>query len=306
MQRAVHIIHRYFKLETVKITQPFFMGAHEVTNAQYEQFDPKRKEHRGKLGASKGDDEPVTNVTWHDAVEFCAWLSRKEGQPYRLPTEAEWEYACRAGTATLFSTGDELKPEQANYGALIEAWKESNVSPVGKHAANPWGLFDMHGNVEEWCHDWYGLYETDNEGKGVEQRDPVGRADGIARVTRGGSIASRRHAEGKTNHTRFLRSANRAGYLPEDSTRYLGFRVVLGELPKTKPVAVAEPALNQRDVKQIARIPASGALNSPPSQGGATGGLGVQPASGADSQLRTGNESTRIVVANQDVRPTPP
>ena len=298
----------------VKISQPFFMGAHEVTNAQYEQFDPKRKEQRGKHGGSKGDDEPVTNVTWHHAAEFCAWLSKKEGKPYRLPTEAEWEYACRAGTTTLFSTGDELKPEQANYGALIEAWKESNVTPVGKYAANSWGLFDMYGNVEEWCHDWYGVYESDKDGKGVEQTDPVGRVDGIARVTRGGSLASRRHAEGKTSHTRFLRSANRAGYLPEDSTRFLGFRVVMGEMPKTKPLPVAEVALHQRDVKQVggktgarnAGARNAGALNSPPSQGGAGGGLDAQPANGADSQVRAGGESTRIVAAKEDVRPTLP
>ena len=86
----------------VSITQPFLMGATEVTQAQFRQFKPK---HNGGRGA---DDDAVNNVTWNDAVEFCEWLTKKEGKTYRLPTEAEWEYACRAGTATLFNTSDRL------------------------------------------------------------------------------------------------------------------------------------------------------------------------------------------------------
>src|SRR5439155_5647188 len=98
--------------------------------------------------------------TWDQAVAFCRWLSDKEGKTYRLPTEAEWEYACRAGTTTAFSTGDSLDAKQANVGG-------KKALPVGVFAANAWGLCDMHGNVAEWCHDWYGPYEAG------EALDPV-------------------------------------------------------------------------------------------------------------------------------------
>jgi formylglycine-generating enzyme required for sulfatase activity len=158
---------------TVTITRPFYMADCEVTNAQYEQFDPAHKQWRGRSGYSKADDEAVVFVNWHDAVRFCRWLSDKEGLPYRLPTEAEWEYACRAGTTTPFYTGDALPAEFS---------KEAETPlTVGKTTPNPWGLYDMHGNVEEWCCDWYGPYES------TTQADPVGRADGDFKVTRGGS-----------------------------------------------------------------------------------------------------------------------
>src|SRR5260370_23196614 len=98
----------------VKITKTFYLGACEVTNAQYERFDPAHQKYRGLDGVSTADDDPVVFVTWRPAGDFCAWLSKQEGKPYRLPTEAEWEYACRAGTATAFSTGDALTPEQAH------------------------------------------------------------------------------------------------------------------------------------------------------------------------------------------------
>src|SRR5262245_5902829 len=100
----------------VKIANPFFLGAQEVTNAQYEQFDPEHKKWHRQHGDSTAAVEPVIFVTWQQAADFCAWLAKKEGKPYRLPTEAEWEYACRAGTTTAFHTGDKLTPEQANIG----------------------------------------------------------------------------------------------------------------------------------------------------------------------------------------------
>ena len=221
----------------VKIGSPFHLGAQEVTNAQYERFDPKHKELRGKFGVPRADDEPVTFVTWKEAVDFCAWLSKMEKLPYRLPTEAEWEYACRAGTTTAYSTGDMITAEQANIGV-----SKRRIGPfaVDTFPANAWGLFNMHGNVAEWCHDWYGPYEAG------PQSDPVGRADGWARVVRGWSWEQPSYQ--KT--VRFARSANRAGHLPEDANRYTGFRVALGKMPATAPLPVAEPPLNQRDVKQ--------------------------------------------------------
>ena len=92
----------------VRISKPFHLGIYEVTNSQYEKFDLEHKNARTLRGASKEDDAPVTYVTWRQAVDFCTWLSKKEGLPYRLPTEAEWEYACRAGTKTPFANGDKI------------------------------------------------------------------------------------------------------------------------------------------------------------------------------------------------------
>src|SRR5262249_45134158 len=140
----------------VTISKPFFLGVTEVTNAQYEAFDPEHKKLRGTHGVSKADDDPVVMVSWRQAVAFCDWLAKKEGKPYRLPTEAEWEYACRAGTITAYATGDKLTPEQANFGMTPDGKRRNQTQPVGSYPANPWGLHDMHGNVAEWCHDWYG------------------------------------------------------------------------------------------------------------------------------------------------------
>ncbi|MHC4620889.1 MAG: SUMF1/EgtB/PvdO family nonheme iron enzyme, partial [Planctomycetota bacterium] len=192
-----HPVHEVF------ITDAFYMATREVTNAQYKQFDPSH---------GLDNTSPVTAVSWYDANAFCEWLSAQEGVAYRLPTEAEWEYACRAGTTTVFNTGD---------------------TPTG--GANAWGLYDMHGGVEEWCYDWYGPYEPN------AQADPVGRLDGSFKVTRGG--------DGST-HVYFRRSANRLGDLPETRNPLIGFRVVMGELPGTQPLPVPEPPLNQRDVAQ--------------------------------------------------------
>jgi len=225
----------------VTIRRAFLMGATEVTNAQYEQFDPEHKKRRGKLGFSKADDEAVVFVSWHEATAFCEWLSKKEGKPCRLPTETEWEYACRAGTTTAFSTGDSLPPEFLKNAR--ESWfpsprgKENEIVPlvVGRTPPNPWGLCDMHGNVEEWCLDWYGPYA---EG---DRTDPVGRADGDYRVTRGGSHSTTAD---------YLRSANRMGTLPEDRSWLIGFRVVQAEMPSTEPLPVPAPPLNRQNVKQ--------------------------------------------------------
>ena len=218
------------------------MGIYEVTNAQYEQFDPEHRKLRGELGFSQDDDEAVVFVSWHDAMRFCEWLSEKEGLPYRLPTEAEWEYACRAGTTTQFHTGDTL-PEVFHKNAQRSWYPDSARSSenevvsltVGQTPPNAWGLYDMHGNVEEWCHDWYGPYEAN------KQINPVGRIDGNFKVTRGGSHGAEIY---------YLRSSNRMGTIPEDKTWMIGFRVVLCELPKTEPLPVPPPELYQRNVKQ--------------------------------------------------------
>ena len=151
----------------VNITRPFCMAVTEVTNAQYEKFDPEHRKLRGKLGFSRDDDEAVVFVSWDDANRFCEWLSKKEGKPYRLPTEAEWEYACRAGTTTSYHTGQALPKEfhknvrMSWFPDFARSKKDSEVVPltVGRTQSNPWGIFDMHGNVEEWCYDWYGSYE---------------------------------------------------------------------------------------------------------------------------------------------------
>lgn len=225
----------------VKISKPFLMGATEVTNAQFEQFDPEHKKLRGKHGTSSRDDDPVVMVTWQQAADFCNWLSKKENKPYRLPTEAEWEYACRAGTTTPYHTGDKLTAEQANFGLTMDGKRRGSAVAVRSYPANAWGLHDMHGNVAEWCLDWYGPYAPG------EQVDPVGRADGSARVTRGWSFLQVSHKRGAT---RYARSSCRSGHIPDDANRATGFRVVQAEMPETKPLPVSELPSHQQNVKQ--------------------------------------------------------
>jgi formylglycine-generating enzyme required for sulfatase activity len=221
----------------VNISKQFYIATTEVTNAQYEQFDPKHRKLRGKSGLSKEDDEAVVFVSWHEATKFCKWLSKKERKRYRLPTEAEWEYACRAGTPTVYYTGNALP--DVYHKNQTQTWQPKPVSlQVAKTPANKWGLHDMHGNVEEWCYDWYGPYEQ------AEQADPVGRVGSDFKVTRGGSHNTK---------VPFLRSANRLGTLPQDKSSMIGFRVVLGKMPKRKPLPVPPLPLNQRNVSQ--RIP---------------------------------------------------
>ena len=116
----------------VTITSPFYFGAFEATNSQYEKFDEEHHKLRGQFNVSKTDNEPVTMVSWRDAVDFCKGLSKKEGRTYRLPTEAEWEFACRAGTTTRFQTGDILSVEQAN----IAGSKRGRTKPVGSYKPN--------------------------------------------------------------------------------------------------------------------------------------------------------------------------
>jgi formylglycine-generating enzyme required for sulfatase activity len=218
----------------VTITKPFYIGVTEVTNEQYEQFDRLHIHLRGKKAFSIDGDEAVVFISWHEAKAFCDWLSKKEGLPYRLPTEAEWEYVCRAEKTTHYSTGDTLpqvfikNPDNSWYPNPVRGRGSKEVVPlhVGKTPPNPWGLYDMHGNVEEWCHDWYGPYDKSH------QIDPVGRVDGDFKVTRGGSHGTFPY---------YLRSANRLGTVPEDKSWFIGFRIVLGRMPRTKRLPMPPP-----------------------------------------------------------------
>jgi len=223
----------------VEISNPFFISSTEVTNAQFEEFNPSHRRFRDESKWSNEDDEAVIYVTWHEAVAFTEWLTDKEGIPYRLPTEAEWEYACRAGTTTPYWTGEELHESmmrsQVGYDDWLYDHNEYVSLKVGVSKPNPFGLYDMHGNVEEWCLDWYGPYIPGR------QVDPVGRETGIVRVTRGGS---------HNNDPHYLRSANRSGALPDDRSWLIGFRVVQAPMPETAPLPAVDPPLASQNVSQ--------------------------------------------------------
>jgi len=171
----------------VKITEPFYLSVYEVTQQQYEKVMGVSP-WKGRQFVQEGRDNPATYVSWDDAVEFCRKLSEQEGVDYRLPTEAEWEYTCRAGTTTAYSFGDDVSKlgEHAWYDK--NAWDigEKYAHRVGQKLPNPWGLYDMHGNVWEWCQDWYAPYGSE---KVVS--DPMGPAQGDGRVLRGGSFFDR-------------------------------------------------------------------------------------------------------------------
>jgi len=195
----------------VSLTHGFYLGKYELSQAQWEKVmesDPSR---------FKGTDRPVENVSWNDAVAFCKKLTEMEkkvgrvpkGMAYQLPTEAQWEYACRAGTTTKYSWGDSINSSNANYYRKI-----GETTPAGKYSANPWGFHDMHGNVWEWCADWWGVYTSGSV------TDPEGPASGSNRIGRGGSW----NCDGSV-----LRSALRNVNFPFHRNFALGFRV--GFLP---------------------------------------------------------------------------
>ncbi|GHU26117.1 hypothetical protein FACS1894164_16810 [Spirochaetia bacterium] len=226
-----------------------------ITGFSMSKYEVTQKEYQEVMGTNpsylKGDSLPVENVSWYDAIEYCNARSRKErltpvytidksrkdpnnsndyddlkwvvtwnrsANGYRLPTEAEWEYACRAGTTTPFSTGTNITTNQANYdgnypynGNAKGSYRRQTWA-VGSGTANSWGLYDMHGNVYEWCWDWHGNYST------ASQTDPTGAASGTYRVLRGGSWIY---------YARLLRSASRNRNTPTDRDSNNGFRVVL-------------------------------------------------------------------------------
>ena len=190
----------------------FRMSACEIMNVEYEAFDPDHKTLRDtrKDMLSLKDSMAVIDVTWEQADAYCKWLSKHTGKNYRLPTEAEWEYACRAGTTTPYYTGNSLPSNMQK-----EQNTNRNIKPVdlstGKTTPNAFGLYDMHGNVEEWCADWYGPYSS------ADQTNPGGPSKGEYKVTRGGS---------HNTPVEFLRSANRSAATPDDYHTQIGFRVV--------------------------------------------------------------------------------
>jgi formylglycine-generating enzyme required for sulfatase activity len=208
----------------VTISRGFGMSKYEVTQAQYKAVMGTRT----NPSWFKGDNNPVESVSWNDAVAYCAKLTGKEkaagrlpvGYEYRLPTEAEWEYACRAGTTTAFSFGDDESKlgEYGWYGQymlgeyLYSGNSGQTTHPVGQKKPNGWGLYDVHGNVYEWCQDWYGNYP------GGSVTDPQGPATGSYRVRRGGGwITNRRDSRSEDRRTGKRGSRNSYG----------GFRPVL-------------------------------------------------------------------------------
>jgi len=253
----------YFKGETphqVVLTQSFYMGIHEVTVGQFRKFVEAEKykteaETDGKggwgydpstrklsqnpkntwrnPGFAQDDNHPVVNVSWNDAVAFCRWLSRVEGREYRLPTEAEWEYSCRAGSTSELSFGDDaeqvvtfgnvadatLKRQFPNFAAVSSSDGVMFTSRVGSYRSNRFGLYDMHGNVAERCSDWYGEYPR------TTITDPVGPATGSIRVIRGG---------GWNGSALSCRSAGRGRGTPGWRYHDIGFRVALSSsgIPK--------------------------------------------------------------------------
>ncbi len=190
----------------------FAMGTHEVTNAQYERFDPEHARARGRLGFSAGDDDPVLFVSWHNATAYAAWLRAQTGKAYRLPTEAEWEWAARGNNSKTFDhyfwTGDTVPKKMQNNQINVRDLPPNGVElTVGRFAPNGYGLYDTIGNVEEWCSDWHTPYPGGPD-----------LAGGHARVTRGGSHSTPLY---------YLRTANRAGALPDEKNWLIGFRVAM-------------------------------------------------------------------------------
>ena len=192
-------------LRRVKITKPFYVGVTEVTQEQYTAVMGNNPSN------FSGMTNPVDQVDWDHAVAFCKKLSEKTGKTVRLPTEAEWEYACRAGNTTKFGFGGDDK-ELDDY-----AWHKGNSDkkshPVGQKKPNAWGLYDMHGNVSEWCSDWYQRSYQE-----LSVSDPTGPATGTLRVRRGGYWGG---VPGD------CRSATRVGVLPGNDHKSSGLRVVV-------------------------------------------------------------------------------
>lgn len=203
----------------VTLTSGFWLSRTEITQSQWSRV-MNSAPWRGKPHAADGPDQPATHVSHDDAMAFAAALNAasETGGGYRLPTEAEWERGCRAGTATIFAFGDDIGQTAAH------AWIEENTivsgaahaHDVAKRPANQWGLHDMHGNVMEWCSDWYEAYGR------RPQSDPKGPEFGSVRVCRGGSWLN------LANQTS---SAHRTAFHPSFRSPFIGFRLAKQLLP---------------------------------------------------------------------------
>ena len=205
----------------VTLTKGFYLGKHEVTQAQYEAVMKGNSE---GLNAKPSywpnfPNQPVENITWHEIQVFLKRLNSAEreagrlptGWLYVLPTESQWEYACRAGTTTIYPWGNDINASLANFNGAI-----GKTTDVGQYPSNPWGFFDMQGNVWEWTADWFGAYPSGNP-----VIDPIGASSGTVRTVRGGSRLDNGHG---------LRSANRGVYNPAGRISNLGFRLALRQV----------------------------------------------------------------------------
>jgi formylglycine-generating enzyme required for sulfatase activity len=197
-----------YPVHRIQISRPFYMGKYEVTQEQYyvvAKYKPSRFKQEGR---------PVENVSWDQAVRFCRKLSEMKEGTYRLPTEAEWEYACRAGSQDRFYFGFDPEYSQIEKYTWYSENSDSATHPVGEKKPNSFGLYDMHGNVSEWCWDWYAADSYSNS----KRVDPPGPQHGKSRVLRGGSWHHK---------ARDCRSASRDDCEPVYIQNYVGFRVVL-------------------------------------------------------------------------------
>jgi len=188
----------------VTLTKGFYLAVTTVTQEQWQALmteNPSRHKREKNL--------PVENVTWDECREFLKKMGDKNGHVYRLPTEAEWEYACRAGAKGLYGHGDD--PKTLGCHAWFAGNSEERPHPVARKKPNKWGLYDMHGNVWEWCADWYGDYQK------ADAIDPKGPEKGTSRVLRGGSFY---------HPAPFVRCATRGYYVPSQRGRNVGFRAV--------------------------------------------------------------------------------
>jgi formylglycine-generating enzyme required for sulfatase activity len=198
-----------FKMLRTPVTYFMYDKYCEVAGKAFPEYD----------GKGLKENRPVTNVSYWDAVDYCIWLSKQIGYKCVLPTEAQWEYACRAGTTTPFYTGETISVKEANFkgelaynGAEKEHNNWTSVIPVAFYSPNPWGLYDMHGNINEWCSS---LYE--NTYSGAEQQDASeDRANNHDRVMRGGAFDCK---------ASLLRSASRLPSKPDDKYLANGFRI---------------------------------------------------------------------------------
>ena len=210
----------------VGIERPFALARHPVSVGEWRAFVQATGWEAGgaetdwdKPGFVQNDEHPVVGVSWNDAQLYLAWMSERTGRQYRLPSEAEWEYACRAGTRTAFNVGDTISTEQANYDGLYvynggpRGVYRGGTSPLGTFAPNSWGLFDMHGNVWEWVQD---VVHDSYEGAPVDGSAWEEGSDSSRRILRGGSWLY---------HPRYLRSALRNGFSTVLSNDIVGFRV---------------------------------------------------------------------------------